>query len=271
MDKEKYYKIPEDLKVQRFNLKERPGQTIRVEQPSGQLAVTFFDKDYKFPHVVTSLPDEKTLVLVVEGRGKIIKGDEEFNLENNPAVFLVDKPQVQLVGDFTGWIVRLRETQPTQGLPATDTEITQRILSKEELVGNIRDPRFPNGTGEVSHWVLGHWNSISPISVAYEGGGVGSLGDDGVFDLEDQVVEIQLTTKGRLFHRALPAFELGGAGNRTGSIFGFPARAGDISLAYPGSVITQSRYSGNYKGFTLKWVVNPGEILDPSRKKEIKI
>ncbi len=272
-ERQDYYNIPENFQVQRINLKERPGQVIRIEQPSGQLAITFFGKDRKFPYAVTSTSQEKTLVLIASGQGKVIKEGQEFNIDGTPAVFFLDgADRIETLGDFSGWIVRLKETQPTQELPTSSTEITEKVFNPEEVKGEVKDQRFPNGQGETIQWALGQWNSKSPINVAYEAGGLGSIGDAGIFDLEDQVLEIQLTAQGRLVHRTVTGhFELDGGGNRVGDVFDFPARSGDVSIAKPGSLISASRYSGNYKGFTLKWAVKPADIINPKRKREIII
>lgn len=270
-ERKDYYNIPENFQTQRFNLKERPGQTIMIEQPSGQLKITFFGKDRKFPPTVTSLPNENTLVLIAQGEGEITKNEQRFELNGNPAVCIVDNQHpIQTDGNFSGWIVRLKETEPTPNLPTTQTNIDHWVPQESEMVKTIENDRFLGANGRIVRWCIGQWNSTSPINVAFEGGGLGSIGDS-KFDLEDQVSEIHLTLQGRIVFTSVSNPHLEGTGNLTADEFKTPIRAGDVIIAKPGSYIKMGRYSGDYKGFCLKWAIDPGEIIDPKRKIEIEL
>lgn len=266
-----YYRIPENFQLQRVNLKEKPGQTLRIEQPSGELTITFFGKDRKFPHTITSLPNEKTLVLIAQGDGEISKGDQKFELSGKPAVFIVDSQNpIQAKGDFLGWIVRLKETAPTQGLPTTQTNIDHWTPQSEEMVKVIENDKFPNANGRFVRWCMGQWNSKSPINVAYEGGGLASVGDS-KFDIEEQISEIHLALQGRIIFDTVANPTLDGSKKLMVEEFKTPIRSGDVIIAKPGSLLRMGRYSGDYKGFCLKWAVRPADIIDPKKKREIEI
>ena len=271
MDREKYYRIPEKYQVERISLTEKPGEAIRLEQPSGQLTITFFGKDRKFPHAVTSLPDENTLVLIASGQGKIQKDNQEFNLTGTPAVFLVDSQHpIQTKGDFSGWIVRLKETTLTPNLPTTQTNIDHWIPQEGEMIKTIQNDKFPRANGRIVRWCMGQWNSTSPINIAYEGGGLASVGDS-KFDIEEQISEIHLALQGRIIFDTVANPTLDGGGNLMVDEFKTPIRSGDIIIAKPGSHLRMGRYSGDYKGFCLKWADNPADIIDTKRKREIEI
>lgn len=266
-----YYNIPKDFQVKRVNLSERPGQTLKIEQPSGQLTITFFGKDRKFPHTVSSIPDEKILVLIAEGKGNVLRNNEQFELNSTPSVFLVDhENHIQLKGDFKGWIVRLKETEPTPNLPTTQTNIDHWVPQGNDMAKTVENKDYPNANGRIVRWCIGQWNSTSPINVAYEGGGLASLGDS-KFDLENQISEIHLALQGRIVFTSVSNPHLAGTGNLTADEFKTPIRAGDVIIAKPGSLIKMGRYSGDYKGFCLKWAINPGEIIDPKRKIEVEL
>lgn len=254
----KYYNLPDS--VQRVNLgPETPypaGSKIEFKQESGQLSVEFYPS--KLPHTVAS-NQEKTWILIADGMGTVNYGNQTHEINNVPAVLYLEEDREALVdGDFTAWIVRLKEAIPTLNLPTGPNSIDLKVFLPEELKGEI-DPsvaeRFSQGKGEIIRWILGQWNSQSPINIAFEEGGLGSVGDK--MHKEPQVSEIHLVNQGRAIFTCL---------DENSHPFRFPCRKGDVIDVRPGTFCQMSRYSGDFKGFTIKWAHEAAKIIDPKAK-----
>lgn len=254
----KYYNLPDS--VQRVNLGPEiphPARSkIEFEQKSGQLSVEFYPN--KLPQTIAS-DQEKTWILIADGMGTVNYGSQTHEINNVPAVFYLEEDQETLVdGNFSAWIIKLKEASPTPNLPTGPNSITFKVFSPEELKGEI-DPSVANifgqVKGEIIRWVMGQWNSKSPINIAFEGGGLGSIGNR--MHKEPQIAEIHLVNQGR---RVLSCVD------DEGNHFKFPCRKGDAVNIKPGTFCQMSRYSGDYKGFTIKWACQQGKIIDPKAK-----
>lgn len=254
--------------IQRYNLSEgspypEDKNTITLEQPNGLLDISFYGNHSlkPFPNFIGPKPGEKILVLISSGEGNITKNGKEFQVQDNPAVFFLEGEEaIATRGNFSGWIARLTESQPTQGLPTNQSQsgLSEKVYTRNELTGEIDSSvthLYPDGKGEIIRWVLGQWNSKSPLNVAYEGGGLGSVGDQ--MHKEPGVAEIHLISQGRIIHNIL---------DENGNLVRFPGRTGDVVVIEGGTFCQVSRYSGDYKGFCIKWAIEPGGTIDPKAK-----
>ena len=176
----KYYNLPDS--VQRINLgPESPypeESKVYLEQESGQLSVEFYPNE--LPQTIAS-NQEKTWILIADGKGVVNYRNLSIEINNTPAVFYLEENQEALIeGNFNAWIIKLKEASPTPNLPSGHNSITYKVFSPEDLKGEI-DPSvvqdFSQGKGEIIRWVMGQWNSKSPINIAFEGGGLGSIGN----------------------------------------------------------------------------------------------
>jgi len=264
-DKFKYYHEPELPKeVIRANLSSEspfpsPINHFEIEKPNGKLEINFYSPETPFPEEISCQENESLWILIASGNGKITKLSQDFTIDNVPAVFFLQAAEtIKTQGQFSAWIIRLKGTTPTLNLPTENTVISEKILTADELVGKIHpsvSEKYPDGKGEIIRWVLGQWNSYSPLNVAYEGGGLGSVGDK--MHKEPQVVEIHLVNQGRCVLTCI---------GEDNNFFKFPNRKGDVVVVEPDTFCQMSRYSGDYKGFTIKWAVEPGRLIDREAK-----
>jgi len=257
-DEFKYYQLPKEVV--------RTTNHFEVEKPSGKLEINFYPPETPFPEEISCLEHENLWILIASGNGTITKSSQDFTIDNVPAVFFLQTAEtIKTQGQFSAWIVRLKETTPTSNPPTGNTVISEKILTAKELKDLKEEAakahpsvaeKFPAGKGETICWALGQWNSQSPLNIAFEGGGLGSIGDE--MHKEPQVVEIHLVNQGRCVLTCI---------DENNNPFKFPQqKKGDLVIIQPGTFCQMSRYSGDYKGFTIKWAVEPGGLIDPKAK-----
>src|SRR4030042_3951131 len=138
-EKFKYYRLPEEKAI-RVNLDREkfpyPKTTnhFEIEKPNGKLEINFYSPQTPLPEEISCQKGENLWILIANGNGIITKSSQDLTINNVPAVFFLQEADtIKTQGEFSAWIVRLKETAPTLNLPTGNAAISERILTADQL------------------------------------------------------------------------------------------------------------------------------------------